>query len=115
MSKKTELKVVTKGEEKEIKPTKAQIKKAEREEKERIKKQAEFQAKQMDQQITAMGKAVKDSICNQCVHCINPNKDYDRFKVKSSHGYELYTPMNFCKANGMSMTDVIECEKFNKA
>ena len=128
MTKKTELKVVKDEPElklhysdsedispREVKePTKAEIKKAEREEKERIKKQAEFQAKQMDQQIVVMGEAVKASICNKCIHCGNPNKDFDRFKVKSSLGDELMTPMNFCKLVGLSLVDVEECEKFKK-
>ncbi len=116
MDKKSNLKVVKDDVDKTKpikKPTKAAIKKAEREEKERIKKQAEFQAKQMEKQIVAMGKAVKESICNQCVHCGNPNKTFDRFKAKASTGErQLFTPMNFCKLAGLSLVDVQECDMF---
>ena len=95
------------------KPTKAQIKKAEKEKEAMAKKQAEEQVKAMEQGIKAMFDSVSKSVCNKCIHCENPNKEFDRFKVKSSKGSELYAPMNFCKLAGFSLVDVIECEKFD--
>jgi len=94
--------------------TKAEQKKADKAKKKQIAEQAEAQAKAMEGSILAMGKAVKESACNTCVHCINPNKKFDRFKVTSSKGNELYTPMNFCKLAGMSMVDIKTCELFEE-
>ena len=91
--------------------------KAEKIETERIAREAQeaHQEKQMDEQIKAMSKGVKDSICNQCDHCTNRNKAFDRFKAKSSTGEkQLFVPMNFCGLAGLSMVDIVECEMFNE-
>lgn len=94
--------------------TKAQQKAADKKREAEIKAQAKAQAEAMDKQVKAMGKAVKNAICNTCVHCENPNKDFDRFKVTSSKGSELYCPMNFCKLAGLSLVDVKTCEKYEE-
>lgn len=119
MGEKSNLKVVpvVEGEKaleqpKENKLTKSQEKKLAKEREKQIKAQAEEQAKQMEKQVVGMGKAVKNAICNKCVHCANPNKTFDRFAVTSSKGKELYCPMNFCKLAGLSLVDVQSCEGF---
>jgi len=109
---KTDLKVV-KGDKPKA-PTKAEIKKEQKAEAQREKERAAHQAKEMEKSIAAMFKGVSESICNSCLHCINPNKTFDRFKVKSSQGDELFAPMNFCGMAGISVVDVIECEKYSK-
>jgi len=77
------LKIVKKDETPK-KPTKAEIKKAEREEKELQKARDEAQEIAMDKNIKNIFEKVSKSICNKCVHCMNPNKTFDRFKVKST-------------------------------
>jgi len=106
------LKVVKKDETPK-KPTKAEIKKSEREEKELQKARDKAQKVAMDKNIKNIFEKVSGSICNQCNHCMNPNKDFDRFKVKSTQGDELFAPMNYCKLAGLSVVDIVECEKFD--
>lgn len=95
------------------KPTKAEIKKAEREEKELQKARDKAQKEQMEKQIKDIFQKVSTSKCNNCLHCMNPNKTFDRVKVKSTQGEELFAPMNYCKLAGLSLVDVQECEKFD--
>lgn len=110
-----EIQVVEPGKEpKPKKLTKAEKKKIEKQQREFAKKQEEEQIKAMEVQIKNMHEKVSASKCNDCKHCLNPNKTFDRFKVKSSKGDELFCPMNFCTLAGLSLVDVEECEKFDK-